>query len=87
MHATRPPHGNMTLRQTGGGGGGGVQSTLDISKSTLISTTVNPVYNDIRYNSKIRYNVNLVCAKISGSCIFIDIPMLSFRKTYVLYIC
>ena len=32
--------------------------------------TVNPLYNDIRYNSKIRYNVNLVCTKISGSCIF-----------------
>ena len=31
-------------------------------------TTVNPLYNDIRYNSKIRYNVNLVCTKISGSC-------------------
>ena len=32
--------------------------------------TVNPLYNDIRYNSKIRYNVNLFCTKISGSCIF-----------------
>ena len=31
--------------------------------------TVNPLYNDIRYNSRIRYNVNLVCTKISGSCI------------------
>ena len=27
-------------------------------------------YNDIRYNSKIRYNVNSVCTKISGLCIF-----------------
>ena len=33
--------------------------------------TVNPLYNDIRYNSKIRYNVNLVCTKISGSYIFL----------------
>ena len=42
---------------------------------------MNPLYNDIRYNSKIRYNVNLVCTKISGSCVFfIDIPMLFFRK-------
>ena len=32
--------------------------------------TVNPLYNDIRYNGKIRYNVNLVRTKISGSCIF-----------------
>ena len=31
---------------------------------------MNPLNNDIRYNSKIRYNVNLVCTKISGSCIF-----------------
>ena len=31
---------------------------------------MNPLYNDIRYNSKIGYNVNLVCTKISGSCIF-----------------
>ena len=35
----------------------------------LIST-VNPLYKDIRYNSKICYNVNLVCTKISGLCIF-----------------
>ena len=28
---------------------------------------VNCLYNDIQYNSKIRYNVNLVCSKISGS--------------------
>ena len=34
------------------------------------SGTVNPHYSDIRYNSKIRYNFNLVCIKISGSCIF-----------------
>ena len=33
-------------------------------------TTVNPLYNGIRYNSKICYNVNLVCTKISESCIF-----------------
>ena len=31
---------------------------------------MDPLYNDIRYNSKIRYNVNLVYTKISGSCIF-----------------
>ena len=32
--------------------------------------TVNPLYNDIRFNSKIHNNVNLVRTKISGSCIF-----------------
>ena len=32
--------------------------------------TVNPLYNDIRYNSKIRYDVNSVFTKISGSYIF-----------------
>ena len=32
--------------------------------------TVNPLYNGIRYNSKIRYYVNPICTKISGSCIF-----------------
>ena len=31
--------------------------------------TVNFLYNDIRYNSKIRYNVNLVFTKFSGSYI------------------
>ena len=31
--------------------------------------TVNPLYNDIRYN-KILNNANLFCTKISGSCIF-----------------
>ena len=31
------------------------------------AATVNPLYNDIRYNSKNRYNV---CAIISGSCSF-----------------
>ena len=30
---------------------------------------MNTLYNDIRYNSKIAYNVNSVCIKISGSCI------------------
>ena len=31
----------------------------------LIAYTVKPLYNDIHYNSRIRYNVNLVCTKIS----------------------
>ena len=43
--------------------------------------TVNPLYNDIPYNSKIHYNVNLVCTKISGSCIFsLTVPCHSLGK-------
>ena len=53
--------------------------------------TVNLLYNDIRYNSKIRYNVNLVCTKKSAdrAFFFIDIPMLHviFMKMYVLCVC
>ena len=42
------------------------------------STTLNPLYNDIRYNNKIRYNVNSVYTKIEGSCIFsITVPYYS----------
>ena len=50
------------------------------------TSTVNPLSNDIRYNSKARYNVNLVCAKISVY-FFIGIPILFFRKAHVLCIC
>ena len=32
--------------------------------------TVNPLYNGIRYNSKIRYNVNSVCTKKSADRAF-----------------
>ena len=45
--------------------------------------TLNPLYNDIRYtsNSKIRYNVNSVWTKISGSGIFsLTVPCYSFGK-------
>ena len=55
--------------------------TLPEQIGQLTTRTVNPLYNDIRYNSTIRYNVNLVCTKISGSCIFFIVtPMLFFRK-------
>ena len=44
-------------------------------------TAVNPIYNDIRYNSIIRYNVNSGCTKISGSCIFsLTVPCYSLGK-------
>ena len=47
--------------------------------------TVNPLYNDIHYNSKICYNVNPICTKNQWIMyFFIDIPMLFFGKTYVL---
>ena len=36
----------------------------------LFKYTVNPLYNDIRYNSKIRYNVNLVAQKSAGRVFF-----------------
>ena len=54
----------------------------------ILINTVNPLYNDIRYNSKSCYNGILVCTKISESCIFfIDSPILFFRKTCVFDIC
>ena len=43
--------------------------------------TVNSLYNDIHIKSKICYNVNLVCTKISGSCFFsLIFPFYSSRK-------
>ena len=36
----------------------------------MFCSTVNSLYNDIRYNSKIRYNVNLVRTKISDRVFF-----------------
>ena len=45
-----------------------VRAMLDYA-SMIFATTVNPLYNDTRYNSKIRHTVNFVSTKISGSCI------------------
>ena len=39
--------------------------TFFFFKILEFSNIVNPLYNDICYNSKIRYNGNLVCTKIS----------------------
>ena len=62
--------------------------TAKYCKTLKICNTVNPLYNDIRYNSKIRYDVNLVSTKNQWIVYFsIEIPMLFFRKTYVLCIC
>ena len=49
---------------------------------------VDPLNNDIRYNSKIRYNVNLVCIKISGWYIFsLIFPCYSSGKpTFCVYV-
>ena len=57
--------------------------------SDILNTNrVNPLYKDIRYNSKIHYNVNSVCIKNQRFVhFFIDIPILFFRKTYILCIC
>ena len=42
---------------------------------------VNPLCNDIRYNSKIRYNVNPICTKVSGSYTFsLTVPCYSLGK-------
>ena len=41
---------------------------------------MNPLYNDIRYKSKIHYNVNQAGQKTADHVLFIDIPMLFFRK-------
>ena len=53
----------------------------------LISGTVNPLYNDIRYNSKFVITSSWSAQKIGGSLFFIDSPMLFFRKTYVVDTC
>ena len=45
------------------------------------NATMNPLCNDIRDNSKIRYNVNPVCTKLRGSCIsLLTVPCFSLRK-------
>ena len=60
---------------------------FDFSMFSL-KNTVNPLYNDIRYNSKICYNVNSVCTKNQRIVYyFSDSHMLFFRKTYVFDIC
>ena len=53
----------------------------------VISGTVNPLYNGIRYNSKIRYNVDSICIKISGSCILsLIFPRYSSGKHTFVYL-
>ena len=56
--------------------------------SSIYPYTVNPLYNDIRYNSKIRYNVNLICTKISGSHIFslVFLCYSSGKHTYCVFV-
>ena len=44
--------------------------------------TENSLYNGIRYNSKIRYNVNPICTKSAECVFFIDSPVLFYGKTY-----
>ena len=42
----------------------------NVIPSHWLLSTVNFRNNNIRYNSKIRYSVNLVCTKVSGSFFF-----------------
>ena len=50
--------------------------------------TVNPLYNGICYNNKIRYNVKFGLHKNQPIVyFFIDSPVLFFRKTNSLKIC
>ena len=62
------------------------QCLIDLRVRVYNFGTVNPLYNGILYNSKIRYNVNPICKKKSAARVFffIDSSMLFFRKTYVL---
>ena len=68
------------------------QAAIDIKVhgciSMFVSITVNPLYNNIRYNSKICYNVNLVCTKISRSCIFsfIFVFYSSGKRTFFIFV-
>ena len=56
-----------------------MKNTNKINKR--ITCTVNPLYNDIHYNSKIRYNVNLVCTKNQRMVYFFnDIPYVIFQE-------
>ena len=50
--------------------------------------SVNPLYNDIRYNSKIPYNINSVCTKCNGLCIFsLTVPCYSLGKcTFLIFV-
>ena len=53
------------------------------SNASKNAYTVNPLYNGIGYNSKIHYNDNLICTKISGSCIFSLTLPLTVRCYYL----
>ena len=50
----------------------------NVIPSHWLLSTVNFRNNNIRYNSKIRYSVNLVCTKVSGSFFFFFFFLLLF---------
>ena len=54
----------------------------------LDRSRVNPLYNDIPDNSKIRKNVNSVCTKISGLCIYsLTVPCYSLGEhTFLIFV-
>ena len=60
---------------------GGNKCLYHILQNATKCITMDPLYNGIHYNSKVLYNVNLVCTKVSGSCIFsLILPCYSLRK-------
>ena len=58
----------------------------DFNLNETIKSTVNPLYNVIRYNRK--FVITSIRSVQKSACIFfIDSPMLFFRNTYVFDIC
>ena len=52
------------------------------------NATMNPLCNDIRDYSKLRYNVNPICTKLRGSCIsLLTVPCFSLGKhTFLIFV-
>ena len=64
-----------------------VLNNLALIKLAYHCFTVDPLYNDIRYNHKIVITSILSAQNQRIVYFYIDIPILFFRKTYVLCIC
>ena len=47
-----------------------IVAIFQVSYCTEINDTVNPLHNDIGYNSQIHYNINLTCTKLGILRIF-----------------
>ena len=57
-----------------------VSSSYFLYKASCLYIYIEPPDKNIRYNSKIRYNVSLVCTKISGPCISLIFTFYSSGK-------